>query len=53
MEYSEAMISLHTIRHKKYESDQHKSGGLDSIYVTCLSCSKKGQKPVRRNLKNI
>jgi len=40
-------------RSLKYESDQHKSGGLDSIYVTCLSCSKKGQKPVRRNLKNI
>ena len=40
-------------RSLRYEKDEHKSGGLDSIYITCLSCSKKGQPPVKRSLKNI
>ena len=37
----------------KFDDDNYKSGGLDSIYITCLSCSKKNQPPVSRNLKNI
>ena len=37
----------------KYDDDPYKSGGLDSINITCLSCSKKGQPPVKRSLKNI
>ena len=36
----------------KYQKDKNKSGGLDSVEIICLTCSK-GGKPVKRNLKNI
>ena len=37
----------------KYDDNKYKSGGLDSIDITCLSCSKKGKPPKKRSLKGI